>query len=68
MVDWFGVKKAAYYKELDWTKLYNHELPPPYTPPLKGDDDTSNFEERDSVPNFLNEPAYDFKGAWDADF
>ena len=63
-----GVRRAAYYKEINFEKLYRHELPPPYMPPLKSDDDVANFEESDAVPNFLNEPAYDYKDAWDADF
>ena len=60
----------AYYKEIDWHKLHHHEITPPYIPPLRGDDDTANFEENDtrSAANFLTEPPYDYTDAWDADF
>ena len=63
-----GVKRIAFYKGVDWHKLYSHELPPPFMPALKTDDDVSNFEESDADNDFLKEPAYDFQGAWDADF
>ena len=63
-----GVKRCAFYKPIDWNKLYEHSITPPYKPSLKADDDLANFEEHDAVPNFLNEPVYDHKDAWDADF
>ena len=63
-----GVKRIAFYKGVDWHKLYSHELPPPFMPALKTDDDVSNFEESDADNDFLKEPTYDFQDAWDADF
>jgi len=63
-----GVKRLGFFKSLDWDKLYHHEIVPPYLPELKTDDDLTNFEEKESAPNFLSEPEYDYKDAWDADF
>jgi serine/threonine protein kinase len=34
-----------WFKGLDWEKLQNREVKPPYVPPYKGANDTSNFDE-----------------------
>ena len=46
----------------------NHQIPAPYMPELRGDDDLTNFEESNPNDRFLEEPPYEYKDAWDADF
>nr|AAB30032.1 cAMP-dependent protein kinase C subunit [Blastocladiella emersonii, Peptide, 424 aa] [Blastocladiella emersonii] len=38
------IKMHKWFAGLDWTKLFNKQIPPPYTPPNRGDGDTSNFD------------------------
>lgn len=41
------VKLHPWLREVDWTRLQRRDLPSPYVPPIKGDDDTSCFDEYD---------------------
>ncbi|ORZ30315.1 camp-dependent protein kinase [Catenaria anguillulae PL171] len=38
------IKMHKWFAGLDWNKLYNRQIPPPYTPPNRGEGDTSNFD------------------------
>jgi protein kinase A len=38
------IKSHKWYAGLDWGKLFQRQIPPPYVPPSKGDGDTSNFD------------------------
>jgi serine/threonine protein kinase len=37
------IKGHRFFKDLDWEKLLEKELPPPYKPKVKGENDISNF-------------------------
>ena len=37
------IKGHRFFKELDWEKLLEKELPPPYKPKVKSENDISNF-------------------------
>ncbi|KAI8898866.1 kinase-like domain-containing protein [Globomyces pollinis-pini] len=37
------IKKHAFFKKTNWTKLFNREITPPYVPDIKCPEDTSNF-------------------------
>lgn len=65
-----GIKRLEFFKDFDWEKLDKQQLKPPFVPSLNGDDDTGNFEEADEsrANKFTDEPSYEHKGAWDADF
>jgi cGMP-dependent protein kinase len=65
-----GIKRLGFFAKIDWQKLYTQRIPPPYKPPLKSDDDFSNFEQHDtlSAEQFLAEQPYDLQNAWDADW
>jgi len=39
------IKNCKWFKELDWDKLYNQQLPAPYKPQVKSETDTSNFDD-----------------------
>ena len=38
----------------------NHQIPAPYMPELRGDDDLTNFEESNPNDRFLEEPPYEY--------
>jgi serine/threonine protein kinase len=38
------IKNHLWFKGMDWVKLENQEIPPPYLPPVKGNGDSSNFD------------------------
>jgi serine/threonine protein kinase len=38
------IKQHKWFIPIDWVKLKNLQIPPPYIPPNKGDGDASNFE------------------------
>ena len=38
------IKQHPWFQDLDWDKLLALGIPAPYIPPLKGEDDTSNFD------------------------
>ena len=38
------IKNHAYYASIDWEKLYNKELEPPFKPRVRGDSDVSNVD------------------------
>lgn len=38
------IKSHAWFKGVDWTKLANRNINPPYVPPIKSDSDTSHFD------------------------
>jgi serine/threonine protein kinase len=38
------IKNHAYYASIDWGKLYNKELDPPFKPRVRGDSDVSNVD------------------------
>jgi len=46
------IKKHEFFAEIDWEKLLNKEIDPPYKPEIKSAADTSNFD-----PEFTTEPA-----------
>jgi len=48
------IKAQAFFKELGWEKLLRKEIDPPYKPRVKGNDDTTNFDE-----TFTKEPVVD---------
>ncbi len=37
------IKGHRFFKELDWEKLLEKEIPPPYKPKVKSENDISNF-------------------------
>eukprot|EP00055_Hartaetosiga_balthica_P004416 m.11506 g.11506 ORF g.11506 m.11506 type:complete len:467 (+) comp3850_c0_seq1:78-1478(+) len=43
--DFQDVKAHRFFKPIDFTKLYNREIEPPFKPQIKDDEDTSNFDE-----------------------
>jgi len=52
--DYKDIQKHAFFKSIDWNKLYNKEIDAPYKPNVKGLDDTSNFDDM-----FLKEAVVD---------
>jgi len=46
------IKKHKWFRGLNWAALYNKQMPAPYIPPLKADDDVSQFEK---YPDSLEE-------------
>lgn len=44
------IRDHPFFKSIDWAKLYNKEVIPPFKPSVKGAGDTSNVD-----PNFLRE-------------
>lgn len=48
------IREHAFFRVLDWQKLYDRDIDPPYKPRVKGKSDTSNFEKL-----FTNEPVVD---------
>ncbi|EER05617.1 cAMP-dependent protein kinase catalytic subunit, putative [Perkinsus marinus ATCC 50983] len=38
------IKKHKWFKGVDWAKVFTRELPPPYVPKVRGEDDTSMFD------------------------
>mmetsp|Transcript_22272 Transcript_22272/g.63288 ORF Transcript_22272/g.63288 Transcript_22272/m.63288 type:complete len:330 (+) Transcript_22272:102-1091(+) len=47
------IKQHKWFKDLSWDDLLAKKLPPPFTPKVKGDNDTSNF---DDYPDSDEEP------------
>ncbi|XKL64950.1 hypothetical protein PGB90_005036 [Kerria lacca] len=45
-----AVKMHEWFKPIDWMKLYQKKVTPPFIPEVKSIDDTSNFEEYDELP------------------
>jgi hypothetical protein len=39
------IKKHKWFTGMDWMKLANLDIPAPYVPPVRGDGDTSNFDQ-----------------------
>eukprot|EP00744_Colponema_vietnamica_P000936 GILI01001620.1.p1 GENE.GILI01001620.1~~GILI01001620.1.p1 ORF type:complete len:366 (-),score=46.25 GILI01001620.1:101-1198(-) len=39
------IKKHKWFKGLDWAQVQACQVPAPYVPPVRGDDDTSQFDE-----------------------
>jgi len=52
--DYKDIQKHAFFKSIDWQKLYNKEIEAPYKPKVQGADDTSNFDDM-----FLKEAVVD---------
>lgn len=44
------IKRHKWFADIDWKKLYNREITPPYVPPLKHAGDTSNFDMYEENP------------------
>ncbi|EER11993.1 cAMP-dependent protein kinase catalytic subunit, putative [Perkinsus marinus ATCC 50983] len=38
------IKKHKWFKGVEWNRVMSRELPPPYVPKVKGEDDTSMFD------------------------
>lgn len=38
------IKKHKWFRGLNWAALYNKQMPPPFVPELKGDDDVAAFD------------------------
>lgn len=53
--DFEDIQKAEFFSSIDWGKLYNKEIQPPYKPDVrKGQEDVSNFDTQ-----FTSEPVVD---------
>jgi len=52
--DYHEIQEHPWFNEIDWVKMYNKELPPPFVPQLKSMDDTHLFDDI-----FTKEPAFD---------
>lgn len=39
------IKKHPYFATIDWEKLKDRDMTPPYIPPVKSDNDVSQFDE-----------------------
>jgi len=48
------IKDHAFFQSINWDKLYKKQIDPPYKPEVKGNEDTSNFDEQ-----FTNEQVVD---------
>ena len=48
------IQEHAWFNEIDWVKMYNKELQPPFVPQLKSGEDTHLFDDI-----FTKEPAFD---------
>lgn len=38
------IKSHAFFKDIDWKKMKQKKIKPPYVPTLKCDDDTAHFD------------------------
>ena len=43
--DALEIEEHPFYQDIDWKKLYNKELKPPFKPKVKDQNDTSNVDE-----------------------
>ncbi|CAH1108714.1 unnamed protein product [Psylliodes chrysocephalus] len=59
-----AIRKHLWFGSMDWQKLVNQELQPPYKPELKNNIDTRYF---DTFPEDKNVPPDDYS-KWDEDF
>lgn len=41
---WMSPAAHTRFKGVDWAKVFTRELPPPYVPKVRGEDDTSMFD------------------------
>ena len=42
--DFEDIKKHSWFKDIDWIKLYNRKLDPPFKPKVSGDNWMDNFD------------------------
>merc|ERR1711920_193354 len=64
------IKQHKWFKDLDWNALLEKRLPAPFKPPVKGETDTSMFDDypdSDEQPPTVN-PAQDPFATWAAAF
>jgi len=63
------IKKHKWFRGLNWAKLYNRQVTPPWRPMLKSEEDTSHFADyRDSLEEsgpFLEQGKQDLFKTWD---
>jgi len=52
--DFYDIQEHPWFAEIDWDKMYNKELQPPFVPQLKSNEDTHLFDDI-----FTKEPAFD---------
>jgi len=38
------IKGHAFFKDIDWKKMKDKKIKPPYKPTLKGEDDITHFD------------------------
>lgn len=60
------IKQHKWFKDLDWNHLLEKQLPAPFKPPVKGEGDTSMFDDypdSDEQPPVVN-PAQDPFASW----
>jgi protein kinase A len=43
------IKRHKWFADVDWKKMRRCEIPPPIVPVIKGDGDTSNFDQYDET-------------------
>lgn len=55
------IKDHRFFKDIKWADLLNRKIPPPYLPPVKNDEDISNFGqiEEDETPSISIKPKDD---------
>jgi len=62
------VKAHPWFKDIDWTKMYNRQLEAPIRPHVSSATDTRNFEEYDDEPPRRQVYTAEMKKKYDASF
>ena len=53
--DFEDIKKHSWFKDIDWDKLYNKKITPPFKPKVSGDNWMDNFDQEFvQEGNFIN--------------
>jgi len=60
------IKAHRFWRSVDWERLRNKELPPPWRPKVTSALDTSHFDDYDESPD--ETPYTDDGSKWDAAF
>lgn len=62
------VKSHAWFKNIDWDRLYNREVNGPIVPHLRGPADTRNFDEYEPESSHRDAYTKELSDKWDESF